>query len=52
MNRSKRLMLLFHEPPKVAAMVKPGALHEGAYFFFLNNSSCSNRRSSASWSPM
>ena len=48
-NRSKRLLLHFHAPPKVAVTVKPGALQEGAYFFFLNNSSCSNRRSSASW---
>jgi hypothetical protein len=47
-NRSKRLLLRFHEPPKVAGMVKPAALQEGAYGFFLNNSSCSNRRSSAS----
>jgi hypothetical protein len=48
-NRSKRLLLRFHEPPKGAAMVKPGALHEGTYFFLLNNSSCSSLRSSASW---
>ena len=35
MNRSKRLLLQFQEPPKVARTVKPCARHAGAYFFFL-----------------
>jgi hypothetical protein len=52
-NRSKRLLLHFQEPPKVAVMVKPGALHEGIYYFFLlNSSSCATRRSSASCARM
>ena len=50
MNRSKRLLLLAQEPPKVAGTVKPGARQAGAYFFFLNKSNCSSRRSSASCS--
>src|SRR5919106_486897 len=46
-NRSKRLWLLFAEPPKVAGMVKPGAPQEG---YFLNSFNCSSRLSSASCS--
>ena len=46
-NRSKRLLLLFSEPPKVASTVKPGATQGG---YFLNSFNCSNRLSSASCS--
>ena len=46
-NRSKRLWLLFAEPPKVASTVKPGATQGG---YFLNSFHCSSRLSSASCS--
>jgi len=45
-NRSKRLLLISCEPPKVARTVKPGATQGG---YFLNSASCSKRLSSLSW---